>query len=46
MSDVKFVLDPDAKTSDYGYTRVEIQEDVLKEAIRIGRLIGERLGTA
>lgn len=46
MSGVKLLLGPDAKTSDYGYARVEDQGDVLKEAIRIGRLIGERLGTA
>lgn len=46
MSGVKLLLGPDAKTSDYGYARVEDQDDVLKEATRIGRLIGERRGTA
>ena len=34
---------PDARTSDYQYTRVEDQKEVWEEAKRIGRLIGERL---
>ncbi len=34
---------PDAKTSDYGYAKVEDQQDVWQSAARIGRLIGERL---
>ena len=34
---------PDAKTSDYPYTRVEDQKKVWEEAKRIGRLIGKRL---
>ncbi len=43
MSGVKMMLGPDAKTADFGYTRVEDQEDVWKEAMRIGGLIGERI---
>jgi len=34
---------PDARTSDYPYIRVEDQKQVWEEAIRIGRLIGERV---
>ena len=34
---------PEAKTSDYPYTRVEDQKKVWEEAKRIGRLIGGRL---
>ncbi len=34
---------PDAKTSDYAYARVEDQKEVWEEAMRIGRLMGERL---
>lgn len=40
----KSVKGPDAKTSDFGYFRVEDQNEIWKEAARIGRLIGERLG--
>ncbi|MHC4642248.1 MAG: flavodoxin family protein [Planctomycetota bacterium] len=36
---------PDARTSDYTYTRVEDQKEVWQEAMRIGRLIGERVRT-
>jgi len=43
MSGLKVLYGPDAKTSDYGYSRVEDQKEVWKEAVRIGRLIGERL---
>jgi hypothetical protein len=45
MSGLKMMYGPDAKTSDFGYSRVEEQNEVWKEATRIGRLIGERLGT-
>ena len=45
MSGLKMMYGPDAKTSDFGYLRVEEQNEVWKEATRIGRLIGERLGT-
>jgi multimeric flavodoxin WrbA len=43
MSGVKILYGQDAKTSDHGYSRVEDQEEVWKEAIRIGRLIGKSL---
>jgi len=45
MSGLKMLYGPDAKTSDYGYSRVEDQSQVWEEATRIGRLIGERLQT-
>ncbi len=45
MSGLKVLYGPDAKTSDYGYSRVEDQKEVWEEAIQIGRLIGERLQT-
>ncbi|MBW2240315.1 MAG: flavodoxin family protein [Deltaproteobacteria bacterium] len=45
MSGLKVMYGPDAKTSDFGYSRVEDQNEVWEEATRIGRLIGERLGT-
>lgn len=45
MSGLKVMHGPDAKTSDFGYSRVEDQNKVWEEATRIGRLIGERLGT-
>jgi multimeric flavodoxin WrbA len=45
MSGLRVLYGPDAKTSDYGYSRVEDQRDVWEEAKRIGRLIGERLQT-
>ncbi len=35
----------DARTSDFKYSRVEDQKEVWKEAMRIGRLIGERIRT-
>ena len=43
MSGVKVMYDPDARTSDYEYSRVEDQKEVWEEAMRIGRLIGERV---
>lgn len=45
MSGLKVLYGPDAKTSDYGYSRVENQKEVWEEAIQIGRLIGERILT-
>ena len=45
MSGLKVLYGPDAKTSDYGYSRVEDKKEVWEEAIQIGRLIGERLQT-
>jgi multimeric flavodoxin WrbA len=45
MSGLKVLYGSDAKTSDYGYSRVEDQKEVWEEAIRIGRLIGERIQT-
>ena len=46
MSGVKVMYGPGAKTADFGYSRVEDQGEVWKEATRIGRLIGVRLETA
>ncbi len=43
MSAVKIMYGLDAKTSDFGYSRVEDQKEVWKNAARLGRLIGERL---
>jgi multimeric flavodoxin WrbA len=43
MSGVKMLYGQNAKTSDHEYARVEDQEEVWKEAIRIGHIIGERL---
>lgn len=43
MSGLKVMCGPDAKTSDFGYSRIEDQKDVWDEAIRIGHRIGERL---
>lgn len=45
MSGLKVLYGPDAKTSDYGYSRVEDQKEVWEEAIRIGLLIGKRIQT-
>ena len=45
MSGLKVLYGPDAKTSGYGYSRIEDQKEVWEEAIRIGRLIGERIQT-
>ncbi len=43
MSGLKVMYGPDAKTSDFGYTRVEDQAEVWEEATRLGRMIGERI---
>ena len=43
MSGVKMLHGPDAKTCDFGYARVEAQQNVWQSAAHIGRLIGERL---
>ncbi len=43
MSGLKVLYGQDAKTSDYGYSRVEDQEEVWKEAIQIGHLIGKSI---
>jgi NAD(P)H-dependent FMN reductase len=43
MSGLKMIYGPDARTDDYCYSKVEDQKEVWEEAIRIGRLIGERL---
>jgi multimeric flavodoxin WrbA len=45
MSGLKKRYGPDARSSDYPYVRVEDQKEVWEEAMRIGRLIGERLRT-
>jgi len=46
MSGVKRRYGPDARASDCPYVRVEDQKEVWEEAMRIGRLIGERVRTA
>ncbi len=45
MSGVKMMLGQDAKTSDYGYSRVEDQKKVWEEAAQIGLLIRKRTRT-
>jgi NADH dehydrogenase/NADH:ubiquinone oxidoreductase subunit G len=45
MSGLKMLYGLDAKTSDYGYSRVENQKEVWEEAERIGHLIGDHLKT-
>jgi len=45
MSGLRKRYGPDARSSDYPYTRVEDQEEVWEEAMRIGRLIGQRVQT-
>jgi len=45
MSGIKRRYGPDARSSDYTYSRVEDQKEVWAEAMRIGRLIGQRLRT-
>jgi multimeric flavodoxin WrbA len=45
MSGLRKRYEPDAKSSDYPYTRVEDQKEVWEEAMRIGRLIGEHVRT-
>jgi multimeric flavodoxin WrbA len=46
MSGLRKRYGPDARSSDYPYVRVEDQKEVWEEAMRIGRLIGERVRTA
>ena len=43
MSGLKKRYGPDARSSDYPYSRVEDQKEVWEEAMRIGRLIGQRV---
>ncbi|MHC4756728.1 MAG: flavodoxin family protein [Planctomycetota bacterium] len=43
MSGLRKRYGPDARSSDYTYSRVEDQKEVWEEAMRIGRLIGERV---
>lgn len=43
MSGLKMLYGPEVRTSSYGYTQVEDQKEVWEEAIKIGRLIRERL---
>ncbi len=45
MSGLRKRYGPDARSSDYPYTRVEDQKEVWEQAMRIGRLIGERVRT-
>jgi multimeric flavodoxin WrbA len=45
MSGLRKRYGPDARSSDYPYVRVEDQKEVWEEAMRIGRLIGERVRT-
>ena len=45
MSGVKRRHGPDARSSDVAYSRVEDQIEVWEEAMRIGRVIGERVRT-
>jgi len=45
MSGLKRRYGPDARSADYPYVRVEDQKEVWEEAMRIGRLINERLRT-
>ena len=46
MSGIKRRYGPDARASDITYSRVEDQKEVWEEAMRIGRLIGERVRTS
>ena len=45
MSGLRKRYGPDVRSSDYPYVRVEDQKEVWEEAMRIGRLIGERVRT-
>ena len=45
MSGIKRRYGPDARSGDVPYARVEDQKEVWDEAMRIGRLIGERIRT-
>lgn len=46
MSGVQLLFGPDAKTTDFEYNKVEDQEQVWAEAIRLGGQIGELLNTS
>ncbi len=46
MSGLRKHYGPDARSSDYPYVRVDDQKEVWEEAMRIGRLIGERVRTS
>lgn len=46
MSGIKMMFGPDAKSTDFGYTKIEDQESVWDEAIRLGGMIGKRLKKA
>jgi len=43
MSALKLLYGTDARTSDYGYSRVENQKQVWEKAIKLGHVIGDRL---
>ena len=43
MSGIKKRLAPGTKASDVQYARVEDQQEAWEEAVRIGRLMGERI---
>ncbi len=45
MSGLRKRYGPDARSADYPYVRVEDQKEVWEEAMRIGRLIGQRART-
>ncbi|MBL7186169.1 MAG: flavodoxin family protein [Phycisphaerae bacterium] len=45
MSGLRKRYGPGARSSDYPYVRVEDQKEVWEEALRIGRLIGQRVRT-
>ena len=45
MSGLRKRYGPDARASDYPYSRVEDQKEVWEEAMKIGRLIGQRVRT-
>ena len=45
MSGIRRRYGPDARSSDYTYSRAEDQKEAWEEAMRIGRLIGERVRT-
>ena len=45
MSGINRRYGPETESSDYKYSRAEDQKEVWDEAIRIGRLIGQRVGT-
>jgi multimeric flavodoxin WrbA len=45
MSGLRKRYGPDARSADYPYVRVEDQKEVWEQAMRIGRLIGQRVRT-